>query len=76
MDLGQLFEILPTELESRLSDREWWLTSAAYQHSWIGIYAQPVDVSIPEWQADELNVLANALRNGAARFRALTYSAD
>ena len=76
MDIWQLFEMLPTDSEPRLSNREWWLTSAAFQHLWIGIYALPVAVPIPEWQADELNVLADVVRGGVARFRALTYPAD
>jgi len=64
------------ESAPRVSDREWWLTSAVYQHVWIGIYALTVDVPTSEWQADELSALADASRSAAAPFRALTYSAD
>jgi hypothetical protein len=57
MDPWQRFEILPRESEPQFSNREWWLTSAVYQHLWIGTYAPPLDAPIPEWQADELSVL-------------------
>jgi hypothetical protein len=66
MDLWQILEMLPTQSEPRLSSPDWWLTTAVYQHLWTGVYARPVDVPIPEWQARRAKRAADALRNGVA----------
>ena len=61
--------MLPTGSELRTSNRESSLTARHLSALVIGIYTLPVDIPLPESQADELNVLADTQHRGA-------YSAD
>jgi hypothetical protein len=73
MRLWQLFDMLPPMAQA--SNEGGWLTSATYQHLWLGIYAPRVDIPIPLWSADELSTLHDTLRSGSASFPACTYPA-
>jgi len=69
----QLFEMLPPMAQTPADGG--WLGSAVYQHLWIGIYAPRVEIPIPVWSPEEVNILADTPRDGLESFTACKYSA-